>query len=194
MVRARSPRFFFFLYGSFFLSSFPSSFQSTWRRGFAATPSFLFLLLFIFLFFLFVFFFLFFFFLLLFLLFLFFLLLLSLPSLFFLFVFLLSFYLCFSFSFFCLSFCFTFLPSSLQALSSLSNRSPTIHFFSSAANLSHFFQPLPGSSKKKKNIGKRIHGGEMASRKRTGSGRKCRGTEWSPEMDGNVYYARRDKG
>ena len=34
----------------------------------------------------------------------------------------------------------------------------------------------------------------MASRKRTGSGRKCRGTEWSPERDGNVYYARRDKG
>lgn len=34
----------------------------------------------------------------------------------------------------------------------------------------------------------------MASRKRTGSGRKCRGTEWSTERDGNVYYARRDKG
>lgn len=49
--------------------------------------------------------------------------------LFFLFIFLLSFYLCFSFSFFCLSFCFTFLPSLLQSLSSLSNRSPTIHFF-----------------------------------------------------------------
>lgn len=83
---------------------------------------FIFLLLLFFLFFIFVLF--------LFSLFAFFLLLLlSLPSLFFLFVFLLSFYLCFSFSFFCLSFCFTFLPSLLQSLSSLSNRSPTIHFF-----------------------------------------------------------------
>lgn len=43
--------FFFFL----FFSSFPSSFPSPWRRGFAATPSFFFLLLFFFLFFLFVF-------------------------------------------------------------------------------------------------------------------------------------------
>lgn len=83
---------------------------------------FIFLLLLFFLFFIFVLF--------LFSLFAFFLLLLlSLPSLFFLFVFLLSFYLCFSFSFFYLSFCFTFLPSLLQSLSSLSNRSPTIHFF-----------------------------------------------------------------
>lgn len=77
----------------------------------------------------------------------------------FIFVFLLSFYFCFSFSFFCLSFCFTFLPSLLQSLSSLSNRSPTIHFFYSAANLSHSIQPLPAAAKKKKNIGKRIHGG-----------------------------------
>ena len=60
---------------------------------------------------------------------------------------------------FCLSFCFTFLHSLLQFLSSLSNRSPTIHFFSSAANLSHLLQPLPAAAKKKKNIGKRIHGG-----------------------------------
>lgn len=102
-------------------------------------------------------------------LFLFLLLFLSLPSLFFLFVFLLSFYLCFFFSFFCLSFCFTFLPSLLQSLSSLSNRSPTIHFFYSAANLSYFLQPLPGSSKKKKisakeSTGERWpHGSERAA-------------------------------
>lgn len=78
--------FFFFL----FFSSFPSSFPSPWRRGFAATPSFFFLLLFLFLFFLF-------FFLLLFLLF---------SFCFFLFIFLLIFYSCF---FFALSFCFFFL-------------------------------------------------------------------------------------
>lgn len=36
----------------------------------------------------------------------------------------------------------------------------------------------------------------MASRKRTGGGRKGRGTEWSSERDGKryVYYARKDKG
>lgn len=86
--RARSPRFFFFLYVSFFLLlSFPSSFPFPWRRGFAATPSFFFLLLFFFLFFLFVF-------LLFFLLF---------SFCFFLFIFLLIFYSCFS-----LSFLFTF--------------------------------------------------------------------------------------
>lgn len=91
---------------------------------------------------------------------------------------------------FCLSFCFTFLPSLLQSLSSLSNRSPTIHFFYSAANLSNSIQPLPGSSKNEKNIGKRIHGGEMASRERTGGGRKDRGTEWSPERDGKKCILR----
>ena len=74
-----------------------------------------------------------------------------------------------SFLFFCLSFCFTFLPSLLQSLSSLSNRSPTIHFFYSAANLSYFLQPLPGSSKKKKisakeSTGERwSHGSERAA-------------------------------
>ena len=101
-----------------------------------------------------------------------------------------------SFLFFVFLFVLLFLPSSLQSLSSLSNRSPAIHFFSSAANLSHSIQPLPGSSKKEKNIGKRIHRGEMASRKRTGGGRKGRGTEWSSERDGKryVYYARKDKG
>lgn len=51
---------------------------------------------------------------------------------------------------FCLSFCFTFLPSSLQSLSSLSNRSPAIHFFSSAANLSHSIQPLQQQQKEEK--------------------------------------------
>ena len=51
---------------------------------------------------------------------------------------------------FCLSFCFTFLHSLLQFLSSLSNRSPTIHFFYSAANLSHSIQPLPAAAKMKK--------------------------------------------
>lgn len=176
------PAFLFFLFFYFFLLlSFLSSFPSPWRRGFAATPSFFFLLFFIFLFFLFVlifaflfaFFFLIFslyfsyYFLFLFFLCPFFLLFLSfyfcsyLCFLFFIFifVFLLSFYFCFSFSFFCLSFCFTFLPSLLQSLSSLSNRSPTIHFFYSAANLSHSIQPLPAAAKKKKNIGKRIHGG-----------------------------------
>lgn len=129
----------------------------------------------------------------------------------FLFLFLFYFYLCLLYFFslffflvfifaspflFCLSFCFTFLPSLLQSLSSLSNRSPTIHFFYSAANLSHSIQPLPGSSKNEKNIGKRIHGGEMASQERTGSGMKGRGTEWSSERDGKryVYYARKDKG
>lgn len=173
--------FFSFFFYFFLLLSFLSSFPSPWRRGFAATPSFFFLLFFIFLFFLFVlifaflfaFFFLIFslyfsyYFLFLFFLCPFFLLFLSfyfcsyLCFLFFIFifVFLLSFYFCFSFSFFCLSFCFTFLPSLLQSLSSLSNRSPTIHFFYSAANLSHSIQPLPAAAKKKKNIGKRIHGG-----------------------------------
>lgn len=117
-----------------------------------------------------------------------------------------DFYSCFSlsflftFSFFLLlllslfslffSLCFTFLPSLLQSLSSLSNRSPTIHFFYSAANLSNSIQPLPGSSKNEKNIGKRIHGGEMASRERTGGGRKDRGTEWSPERDGKKCILR----
>lgn len=159
--------FFSFFY-FFLLLSFLSPFQSPWRRGFAATPSFFFLLLFFFLFFLFAFIFAFFFllfsiyfssdFLFLFFLCPFFLLFLSfyfcsyLCFLFFIFifVFLLSFYFCFSFSFFCLSFCFTFLPSLLQSLSSLSNRSPTIHFFYSAANLSHSIQPLPAAAKKKK--------------------------------------------
>lgn len=169
--------FFSFFFYFFLLLSFLYPFSSPWRRGFAATPSFFFLLLFFFLFFLFAFIFAFFFllfsiyfssdFLFLFFLCPFFLLFLSfyfcsyLCFLFFIFifVFLLSFYFCFSFSFFCLSFCFTFLPSLLQSLSSLSNRSPTIHFFYSAANLSHSIQPLPAAAKKKKNIGKRIHGG-----------------------------------
>lgn len=174
----RGARVSFFHFFYFFLPlSFLSPFSSPWRRGFAATPSFFFLLLFFFLFFLFAFIFAFFFllfsiyfssdFLFLFFLCPFFLLFLSfyfcsyLCFLFFIFifVFLLSFYFCFSFSFFCLSFCFTFLPSLLQSLSSLSNRSPTIHFFYSAANLSHSIQPLPAAAKKKKNIGKRIHGG-----------------------------------
>lgn len=144
------PAFLFsFFFYFFLLLSFLSSFPSPWRRGFAATPSFFFLLLFFFLFFLFDFFaFLFAFFFLLFsiyfssdFLFLFFLcpfFLLFLSFYFcsylcllffiFIFVFLLSFYLCFSFLF-CHSFCFAFLPSSLQSLSLLSNRSPTIHFF-----------------------------------------------------------------
>lgn len=84
-VAGEEPAFLFL-----FFSSFPSPFPSPWRRGFAATPSFFFLLLFLFLFFLF-------FFLLLFLLF---------SFCFFLFIFLLIFYSCF---FFALSFCFFFL-------------------------------------------------------------------------------------
>lgn len=188
--------FFSFFY-FFLLLSFLSPFQSPWRRGFAATPSFFFLfflfifvlfflLLFLFLFFVFYFsfcfcfsfcFFLFAFslyfssyFLFLFFLCPFFLLFLSfcfcsylcffvfIFAFIFIFAFLLSFYLWFSFSFLSF-FLFYFLPSSLQSLSSLSNRSPAIHFFSSAANLSHSIQPLPAAAKKKKNIGKRIHGG-----------------------------------
>ena len=82
--------FFSFFFYFFLLLSFLYPFSSPWRRGFAATPSFFFLLLFLFLFFLF-------FFLLLFLLF---------SFCFFLFIFLLIFYSCF---FFALSFCFFFL-------------------------------------------------------------------------------------
>ena len=83
----------------------------------------------------------------------------------FLFLFLFYFYLCLLYFFslffflvfifaspflFCLSFCFTFLPSSLQFLSLLSNRSPAIRFFSPAANFSHPIQPLPAAAKRKK--------------------------------------------
>lgn len=93
---------------------------------------------------------------------------------------------------FCLSFCFTFLPSSLQSLSSLSNRSPAIRFFSPAANLSHPLQSLPGSSKKEKNIGKRIHGGRMASRERTGGGRKDRGTGLNELREKDMYITREE--
>lgn len=85
--------FFSFFFYFFLLLSFLYPFSSPWRRGFAATPSFFFLLLFLFLFFLF-------FFLLLFLLF---------SFCFFLFIFLLIFYSCF---FFALSF-FLFLLLSL---------------------------------------------------------------------------------
>ena len=166
----RGARVSFFLF--FLLLSFLSSFPSPWRRGCAATPSFFFLFFFLFLFFLsFCFFaFIFAFFFLLFFLFIFILIFYSCFSLFslfafsfflllflslffgFLFLFLL-FFLVFIFAspfLFCLSFCFTFLPSSLQSLSSLSNRSPAIHFFSSAANLSHSIQSLPAAAKKKK--------------------------------------------
>lgn len=165
------PAFLFFLFFYFFLLlSFLSSFPSPWRRGFAATPSFFFLLLFFFLFFLFDF-------LLFFLLF---------SFCFFLFIFLLIFYSCF---FFVLSFCFFFLftfalifvfcflflflffflvfifaslfffvilfvllfypPRSNLFPYYPTARQPFI-FFSSAANLSHSLQPLLGSSKKKK--------------------------------------------
>lgn len=89
-------------------------------------------------------------------------------------------------------FLFYFLPSSLQSLSSLSNHSSAIHFFYSAANLSNSIQPLLGSSKKKKNIGKRIHRGEMASRKRTGGGRKDRGTEWDELREKDIYTTREE--
>lgn len=125
------PAFLFsFFFYFFLLLSFLSSFPSPWRRGFAATPSFFFLLFFIFLFFLFVLIFAF--------LFAFFFLIFSLYFssyflfLFFLCPFFLLFFLVFIFDspfLFCLSFCFTFLPFSLQFLSLLSNRSPTIHFF-----------------------------------------------------------------
>ena len=96
MVRARSPRFFFYF---FLLLSFLSPFSSHWRRGFAATPSFFFLF-FLFIFFLsfcFCFYFCFFF------LFFYFFIFAFFSLLFFLFIFLLIFYSCF---FFVLSFCF----------------------------------------------------------------------------------------
>lgn len=165
--------FFSFFFYFFLLLSFLSPFSSPWRRGFAATPSFFFLLLFFFLFFSFCFFSLYFYSDFLFLFFLCFLFLIFLSFcvcsylcflyfifafvffslFFFLFLsfFLLSFYLCFSFLFFLPLFCFTFLPSS----SSL----PPFTFFLSVTNLSHLIHPLPGSSKKEKNIGKRINGG-----------------------------------
>lgn len=227
MVRARSPRFFFFLLSLFLLSSLFSLLSHL--PGAAASPrrlhfSFFFLFLFfsfflfffLFLFFLFVFF-LYFYsdFLFLFFLCFFFLLFLSfyfcsyLCFFVFYFYFFFYFYLCLLY-FFSLFFFLVFIfASPLLFLSFF-----LFYFFTLLAPISFLIiQPLadhsfflfrrqsfpspPATSRqqqKEKNIGKRIHGGEMASRKRTGSGRKCRGTEWSTERDGNVYYARRDKG
>lgn len=122
---------------------------------------------------------------------------------FFLFIFLLIFYSCFSLSFlftfsfftfsfifiFCLSFCFTFYPphSNLFPHYPTARRpfvfSPPPPIFTILS--SHFRQRQKG-----KNIGKRIHGGEMASRERTSGGRKDRGTEWSPERDGKKCILR----
>jgi len=78
---------------------------------------------------------------------------------------------------FCLSFCFTFLPSSLQSLSSLSksNRSPAIHFFYSDANLSHSIQPLPTAAKKKKISAKESTGGRWPHGSERAEGRKAEG-------------------
>lgn len=42
----------------------------------------------------------------------------------------------------------------------------------------------PAAVKRRKKIGKRILRGEIASRKKTGSGRKGRGTGWSPGVEG----------
>lgn len=179
--------FFSFFY-FFLLLSFLSPFQSPWRRGFAATPSFFFL------FFLFIFFFLFAFsfcffslyfysdflflffcpFFLLFLsfyfcsylcffCFLFLFLLLSLLSLFFLFVFLLSFYPCFSFPFlsFFLFYFFTLLtPISFLIIQPLADHS----FFLFRRQSFPFHPAASGSSKKEKKI----------------SAKEFTGVEWPP--------------
>lgn len=93
-VAGEEPAFLFL-----FFSSFPSPFPSPWRRGFAATPSFFFLLLFLFLFFLF-------FFLLLFLLFFFLLFSIYFSSDFLFLFFLCSFFLLFLSFYFCSYLCF----------------------------------------------------------------------------------------
>lgn len=200
------------------------SFPSPWRRGFAATPSFFFLLLFFFLFFLFVF-------LLLFLLFSFcffslyfysdFLFLFFLCPFFLLF---LSFYFCSYLCFFCILFLLLFLSLLFFLVFIFVFLSFFFIFASPFLFLSFFLfyfftlltpisfliiQPLADHSfflfrrqsfpshpvtsrqqQKEKNIGKRIHGGEMAFRERTGGGRKDRGTEWSPERDGKKCILR----
>lgn len=181
--------FFLFFSASLFSLSFLISLAPRLRRD---AFIFLFAFVLIFAFFLFVFFFLFFF--------LFFILVFSLFSLFnfsfflllllslffgFLFLFLLLFlsllfFLVFIFDspfLFCLAFCFTFLPSSLQSLSSLSksNRSPAIHFFYSDANLSHSIQPLPTAAKKKKISAKESTGGRWPHGSERAEGRKAEG-------------------
>lgn len=200
MVRARSPRFFFFFLFLFFSTSLFSLFFSISLAPRLRRDALIFLFAFLhifvfsfcsyfcfsFCFFLFDFFSLFFllFFILVFslsFLFAFSFFLLLFLSLFFGFLLLsLLFFLVFIFDspfLFCLSFCFTFLPSSLQSLSSLSksNRSPAIHFFYSDANLSHSIQPLPTAAKKKKISAKESTGGRWPHGSERAEGRKAEG-------------------